>query len=139
MTTMRFPLRRVALLLALSLAAPVAAHAQWVTTHEQTYLPGRWNWQFLRWYPSAARLFNAFDYGHAILYETLWRHPDAPPSRLEQREYDHLVTRVLARPPRLPLEEAAIEVEYAKLAPEAKLMFEWAHLLHRQIYDVWAD
>jgi hypothetical protein len=39
----------------------------------------------------------------------------------------------------LPVEEAAIEVEYAKLVPEAKLMFEWAHLLHRQLYDVLAD
>ncbi|MEO7501303.1 MAG: hypothetical protein ABIW94_01565 [Gemmatimonadaceae bacterium] len=27
----------------------------------------------------------------------------------------------------------------AKIAPEAKMMFEWAHLLHRQIYDVLAD
>jgi hypothetical protein len=43
------------------------------------------------------------------------------------------------RPPRVPLEEAAIEVEYAKLAPEAKMMFDWAHILHRQTYDVWAD
>ena len=40
------------------------------------------------------------------------------------------------KPPRLPLEEAAIEVEYAKLAPEAKQMFDWAHVLHRQVYDV---
>ena len=43
------------------------------------------------------------------------------------------------KPPRLPLEEAAIEVEYAKLVPEAKQMFEWAHVLHRQVYDVLAD
>ncbi|MFL5578342.1 MAG: hypothetical protein ACJ79S_20500, partial [Gemmatimonadaceae bacterium] len=33
----------------------------------------------------------------------------------------------------------AIEVEYAKLAPEAKQMFDWAHILHRQLYDVLAD
>ena len=43
------------------------------------------------------------------------------------------------RPPNLPLEEAAIEVNYAKMAPEAKMMFDWAHLLHRQIYDVLAS
>ena len=42
-------------------------------------------------------------------------------------------------PPRVPLEEAAIEIGYVKLAPEAKLMFEWAHVLHRQLYDVLAD
>jgi hypothetical protein len=39
----------------------------------------------------------------------------------------------------VPLEESAIAPEYARLAPEAKAMFEWAHLLHRQVYDVWAD
>ncbi len=38
-----------------------------------------------------------------------------------------------------PLEEAAIEPMYARLAPEAKVMFDWAHLLHRQLYDVLAD
>ena len=43
------------------------------------------------------------------------------------------------KPPRLPVEESAIEVEYAKLVPEAKQMFDWAHVLHRQIYDVLAD
>ncbi|MGH7629728.1 MAG: hypothetical protein ACREOF_10190 [Gemmatimonadales bacterium] len=28
---------------------------------------------------------------------------------------------------------------YAKLAWRAKMMFDWTHLLHRQIYDVYAD
>ena len=51
------------------------------------------------------------------------------------REGEH----VEAVTPKLPLEEAAIEVNYAKMAPEAKLMFDWAHLLHRQIYDVLAS
>lgn len=115
------------------------AHAQWVTSDEQAYLQARHNWTFRHAYPGADRLFNAFDYGHAILYETLLTRPDAAPSVLEEREFRHLVGRVLRNPPALPLEEAAIEVEYARLVPEVKLMFDWAHLLHRQIYDVWAD
>jgi hypothetical protein len=115
------------------------ADAQWSTVYEQTYLPASHNWAFRRNYAAADRLFNAFDYGHAILYETLYRRHDAPPTLLENDIYEHLTRRVLVRPPRLPLEEAAIEVEYAKLAPEAKVMFDWAHILHRQTYDVWAD
>jgi hypothetical protein len=115
------------------------AEAQWSTVYEQTYLPASHNWSFRRNYTSADRLFNAFDYGHAILYETLYRRHDAPESLLEEEIYDHLTRRVLVRPPRLPLEEAAIEVAYAKLVPEAKMMFDWAHILHRQTYDVWAD
>ncbi|MBY0490403.1 MAG: hypothetical protein K2R93_11225 [Gemmatimonadaceae bacterium] len=113
--------------------------AQWSTTYEQFYLPASHNWQFRTHYASADRLFNAFDFGHAILYETLWGKPRAPVSELEQRRYDQLTRRILLNPPRLPLEEAAIEPRYARLAPEAKVMFDWAHLLHRQLYDVLAD
>ena len=118
-------------------AAPAAA--QWSTTYEQFYLPGSFNWAFRNTYPAADRLFNAFDYGHAILYERLYTKPGAPVSILEQNEYDFITKKLLTNPPHVPLEEAAIEVAYAKIAPEAKAMFDWAHLLHRQIYDVWSD
>lgn len=113
--------------------------AQWVTTYEQFYLPGDFNWKFRHNYPAADRLFNAFDYGHAILYERLWTQPGASVSILEDTEYNFITRELLVHPPKVPLEEAAIEISYAKLAPEAKMMFDWAHLLHRQIYDVWAD
>ena len=119
--------------------APERAAAQWSTTFEQHYFADRSNWAFRDNYPAADRLFNAFDYGHAILYERLYTRPNDPPSVLEEKEYDFITTKLLVKPPRLPLEEAAIEVEYAKLAPEAKQMFDWAHVLHRQVYDVLAD
>jgi len=121
------------------LATPRVASAQWSTTFEQHYFADPSNWAFRKNYPAADRLFNAFDYGHAILYERLYTRPFDHPSTLEQKEYDFITTKLLVKPPRLPLEEAAIEVEYAKLAPEAKQMFEWAHVLHRQIYDILAD
>lgn len=126
-------------LLAAAPATPAPLAAQWSTVYEQFYLPAAHNWQFRTHYASADRLFNAFDFGHAILYETLWAKPGAPASELEQRRYDQLTQRILRNPPRLPLEEAAIEPRYARLAPEAKVMFDWAHLLHRQLYDVLAD
>lgn len=116
-----------------------AAEAQWSTAHEQFYLQAKHNWVFRNTYPRADRLFNAFDYGHAILYETLWSKPNAAVSILEEEIYNNLTRNILRNPPRLPLEETAIAVGYAKLAPEAKTMFEWAHLLHRQAYDVLAD
>jgi hypothetical protein len=125
------------LLLAISVTRPVGA--QWSTAYHQFYRQASHNWEFRRNYPAADRLFNAFDYGHAILYETLLTEPNAPTSRLEQREFEFITQRLLVNPPRLPLEESVIEVEYAKLVPEAKEMFEWAHVLHRQVYDIWAD
>ncbi|HEV2121377.1 MAG TPA: hypothetical protein VGW38_01210 [Chloroflexota bacterium] len=115
------------------------ASAQWSRVSEQFYLPAKHNWVFRQNYSSADRLFNAFDYGHAILYEELYTKPNAAVARLEEKEYNFLTQRLLKRPPRVPLAEGAIEVAYAKLAPEAKNMFHWAHILHRQIYDVLAD
>jgi hypothetical protein len=132
---------RRATLGALVLIAAVSpeAAAQWSTTYEQFYLQAPHNWTFRDRYQAADRMFNAFDYGHAILYETLWTRPNAPASILEVKEYDYLTKKVLVTPPRVPVEESAIEIAYVKLAPEAKMMFEWAHILHRQMYDVLAD
>jgi hypothetical protein len=130
-------MRRLAI--AALVALPSLSPGQWVTTHEQFYLEAPHNWQFRDNYQAADRLFNAFDFGHAILYETLLRRPNAPAAVLEDTCYRKLTNDILVRPPRVPLEEAAIEIAYAKLVPEAKAMFEWAHILHRQLYDVLAD
>jgi hypothetical protein len=132
-------MRCAAFATALAVLPLADARAQWVTTHEQFYLEAKHNWQFRSRHQAADRLFNAFDFGHAILYETLWSKPNAPTSELEARWYDRLTEHILVAPPHVPLEETAIEPEYAKLAPEAKVMFEWAHILHRQVYDVLAD
>jgi hypothetical protein len=105
---------------------------------DQFYLPGAFNWSFLRQYPEAARLFNAFDYGHAVLYERLWTEPAAAGPRLE-KEFEFLTQDLLRRPPRFGIAEEAVMPSYARLAWRAKQMFDWAHLLHRQIYDVYSD
>jgi hypothetical protein len=116
------------------------AEAQWVRTHEQFYFPASHNWAFRHNYRVADRLFNAFDNAHNILGETLWTSgQDASVEQLERDEFNFIVNDLLVHPPRLPLVEEAIGPSYAKLVPEARLMFEWAHLLHRQLYDVYAD
>ena len=136
---MRRHLGLAALVAAALVLPPRQARAQWTTVYEQFYLPADHNFVFRRYYPAADRLFNAFDFGHAILYEKLWTRPDDAVRILEGETYAYLTTEVLNRPPRLPLVEDAIEPRYARLAPEAKAMFEWAHILHRQVYDILAD
>ena len=106
---------------------------------EQFYYPGAFNWQFLARYPEAARLFNAFDYGHAVLYERLLTLEGEEQRRALAHEYTYLTTDLLVHPPRFAVAEEVIEPRYAKLAWRAKLMFDWAHVLHRQIYDAYAD
>jgi len=124
---------------ALLAAVTMPVGAQWSTVDHQFYLPAPHNWAFRAEHPSADRLFNAFDYGHAILYEVLWKRPRNVTQRLEVEQYDFITRKLLVNPPNLPVEETAIAPDYSRLAPEAKAMFEWAHLLHRQIYDVLAD
>lgn len=113
--------------------------SQWSTVYKQFFLQAPHNFYFRRNYPAADRMFNAFDYGHAILYELLLTRPNEAVPLLEEREYNRLTGRILNQPPRLPAAEDAIEPIYARLAPEAKMMFEWAHVLHRQVYDILAD
>jgi hypothetical protein len=106
---------------------------------EQTMSWAPDNWTFRRTYPHADRLFNAFDFGHAILYERLWASPGAAAALVEEQTFAFLVDTLLERPPDLPLAEHTIAPQYAQLAPEALEMFDWAHLLHRSVYDILAD
>ena len=110
------------------------------TAFEQTYLPAGHNWEFRKRYRGADRLFNAFDYGHAVMYETLLSRPlPQAAQRLDGAELTYIVGKVLRDPPDVPLSEHAIGPRYTTLVPELTAMFEWAHMLHRQVYDVWAD
>lgn len=136
--------RRISSALALMGAlVGVAGTAAGAAAQERVYhpfhLPAGHNWTFRSEYPAADRLFNAFDYGHGVLYETLWTRPGAPASLLEEGMFDRLVRGVLLNPPRLPMPESSFMPRYARLVPLAKEMFEWAHILHRQAYDILAD
>ncbi len=90
-------------------------------------------------FPEVDRLFNAFDYGHGVLYETLWTRPEAPTSLLEEEIFHRLVHEILPRGPRMPMPEASFMPRYVQMAARAHEMFEWAHVLHRQSYDILAD
>jgi ketosteroid isomerase-like protein len=141
--TMRAKIRTTIAASALVLAAggPLApeAGAQVERVYHPMYLPADHNWEFRTQFPAMDRLFNAFDYGHGILYETLWSRPDAPEELLEEEIYRDLTQRILPNPPRLPMPEASFMPRYARLVPLAKEMFEWAHILHKQSYDILAD
>ena len=118
---------------------PAKAVAQLDQRDEQFYYPGDFNWKFVENYPEGARLFNAFDYGHAVLYEKLYTTEGEATDRALEKEYQYLTTDLLIRPPRFAIVEEAVMPQYAKLAWRAKQMFDWAHILHRQIYDIYSD
>jgi len=140
---MQIPRRRPTLSVLLtcaaaSCAATTTALAQ-ASSYGQTYLAAPHNWAFRDRFPQVDALFNAFDYGHAIQYETLWRQPNAPASVLDGERFDFITRKLLRNPPKVALDESAIGPNWVKLAPEIAQMFEWAHLFHRQLYDIWSD
>ncbi|HEY2854893.1 MAG TPA: hypothetical protein VGJ18_18695 [Gemmatimonadaceae bacterium] len=107
---------------------------------DQTYLSTPQNWDFRNRFRESDRLFNAFDYGHAKLYDVLVRHRgDSAVGEIEGKEFPYITTKLLVHPPTLPLEERAVGPTYSRFAPELLGVFDWAHMLHRQIYDVLAD
>lgn len=108
-------------------------------TYEQSYAGYSNSFLFRARYPAVDRLFNAFDFGHAILSETLVRHPKDAARRLDGPVYLKLTCEVLRNPPRVPLEERAVGPKYGIEFPEAVATFEWAHMLHRQVYDIIAS
>jgi hypothetical protein len=108
-------------------------------TYEQTYLRASHNHAFRDAYPGVDALFNAFDFGHAALYEAELRSTRTIPHDVDTVLYARVTSTVLAHPSRVTLDEHAIAPRYAVLAPEVVETFEWAHMLHRQLYDVLAD
>jgi len=122
-----------------ALGVPPGSAAAQLQPNPQTYLAAPYNWAFRDRFPKVDALFNAFDYGHAILYETLWRQPNAPASVLDSTRFQFITRNLLRNPPNVPLDESAIGPNWVKLAPEVAMMFEWAHLFHRQLYDIWSD
>lgn len=132
--------RRVSFIAAAMIVASASTlEGQSRSYYHQTYLPASHNWAFARQFPDVDRLFNAFDYGHSILNETLWQKPEAPVEALDVKEFDFITTKLLRDPPRVPLDEAGIGPGWTLVAPEVKAIFEWAHMLHRQLYDIIAD
>lgn len=115
------------------LALPLSAQ---VTRDATMYPRGSFNWTFLARHDDAARLFNAFDYGHAVLYERLLTLPRAEATAALARDFRFLTTDLLVRPPRFAVAEEAVSPSYARFAWPAKVMFDEAHVLHRQVYDI---
>jgi len=137
-----WPARGICTMLTLVVAALWSGCTSFSRVPEQTYLGGSYNWAFRNSYPQSDRLFNAFDYGHAILYERLLRdgaRPEIASRNIEGREFTFITTRLLVNPPDLPLEEHAVGPTYTTLVPELAEVFDWTHMLHRQLYDVLAD
>ena len=128
-------------LAAIAVASTLAttSRAQEQTLYAQAPRSARHTGTLRRVYPEVERLLNAFDYGHAIAYEVLLTSPNGSVARLEQHEFTFITKTLFEHAPRFPVVEAAVAPAYARDLREARLMFEWSHYLHRELWDIWAD
>jgi hypothetical protein len=132
-------------------AAAGAAHellalpalAQWEKRSAFYPLPGKYTFALRRNFPTVYRYLNVIDIGHAELAETLHLNrgrEDRAIHLLEHGAFEQVKEMFLdpRKAPRLAVHEETVAPESAKLAPRLNRAFEWAHILHRQVYDILA-
>lgn len=126
---------RVVLIVTVLFAFVLPAAAQWVTRDHRWPPRGPWNWALSRELPQLFREFNGIDFGHAHLAETLLRTQD--PDAVEQARLE--VLEFIFSSPAVPPDEEQVAPRFTRLVWEAQRAFDWAHLLHRSLYDLFAS
>jgi hypothetical protein len=123
-------------LLVLLLPGLAAASFQdWLEQRNQRfYLRGPWNWTISRQLPELQVEFNGIDFGHAYLAETLLH--SSNDAAIEQARLEILA--FIGSKPSLPPDEAFIAPTFYRLAWAPQNVFDWAHQLHRDLYDLFA-
>lgn len=102
--------------------------------NEIFYLRGPWNWAVAHHLPDLRVEFNGIDFGHAHLAETLLHTND--PAAIEEARLEILA--FINSKPALPPDEAFIAPTFQRLAWGVQNAFDWAHQLHRDLYDLFA-
>jgi hypothetical protein len=139
--------RFLTLLAATPAALPLArrsAFGQIPRRSEIFELVGKYNFALRKFYPTAERYMNVIDIGHAELAEILITGRGEESGNVPRIELG-LWNRVSAmfldpkKAPRLAVSEELIAPESSKVAWRLELAFDWAHALHRQIFDILAS
>jgi len=102
--------------------------------NEIFYLRGPWNWAVAHHLPELRKELNGIDFGHAHLAETLL-HTDNP-AAIERARLE--VLAFINSKPALPPDEAFIAPTFERLVWAVQNTFDWAHQLHRDLYDLFA-
>ncbi|HKY31593.1 MAG TPA: hypothetical protein VJV23_03570 [Candidatus Polarisedimenticolia bacterium] len=116
------------------IGAASSLSAQWTRRDERFGPRGPWRGAVGRELPHFQREANGIDFGHAHLAETLLRTRDSEAverARLEVLDF-------IFSWPRIKPDEAQIAPRFTRLAWEAQRAFDWAHLLHQSLYDLFA-
>ena len=109
--------------------------SQWATRDHRWQPRGPWKWAVMRDLPQLYREFNGIDFGHAQLAETLLRTQN--PGEVE-RARSEVLTFIFSAPS-VPPDEEQVAPTFNRMAWEVAKTFDWAHLFHRSLYDLFAS
>ncbi len=116
-------------------ARGVSFGSQWTTRDHRWQPRGAWKWAVMRGLPALYREFNGIDFGHAHLAETLLQTQE--PRRIEEARQEVLAF-IWSSPP-VPPDEEQVAPTFNRMAWEVAKTFDWAHQLHRSLYDLFAS
>ena len=108
---------------------------QWVTRDHRSQPRGPWKWAVMHALPQLYREFNGIDFGHAHLAETLLRTQN--PQAVETARLE--VLAFIFSSPSVPPDEEQVAPTFNRMAWEVAKTFDWAHLFHRSLYDLFAS
>jgi mono/diheme cytochrome c family protein len=108
---------------------------QWVTRDHRWQPRGPWKWAVMRDLPLLYREFNGIDFGHAHLAETLLRTQKPDDVETSRRE----VLDFIFSSPAVPPDEEQVAPTFTRMAWEVAKAFDWAHIFHRSLYDLFAS
>src|SRR5215813_1880589 len=108
---------------------------QWTTRDHRWQPRGPWKWAVMRQLPQLYREFNGIDFGHAHLAETLLRTQE--PDRIETARLE--VVDFIFSSPSVPPDEEQVAPTFNRMAWEVAKTFDWAHIFHRSLYDLFAS
>jgi len=107
-----------------------------LTTRDHRWQPrGPWKWTVMRELPELYREFNGIDFGHAHLAETLLQTQE--PVRVERARLE-VLDFIFSAPP-VPPDEEQVAPTFGRMAWEVARAFDWAHVFHRSLYDLFAS
>jgi len=109
--------------------------SNWVTRDHRWQPRGAWKGAVRRDLPQLYYEFNGIDFGHAHLAETLLKTRDE--SAIERARLE--VVDFIFSSPRVPPDEEQIAPTFNRLAWEVAKTFDWAHIFHRSLYDLFAS
>jgi hypothetical protein len=107
----------------------------WVTRDHRAQPRGPWRDAVKRDLSQLYREFNGIDFGHAHLAETLLKTQQA--EQIEQARLE--VLNFIFSSPSVPPDEEQVAPTVNRMAWEVTKTFDWAHVFHRSLYDLFSS